>query len=309
MYSVEEKKNLLSDFIARADESLGVAGMFGDIQEAMRACDGAKVKYLVKKAVESITSAIPEGINVADAALYVNQSEFDGVIKLVDVTIRNKYSSDYKFKFKRQLVLSDNVVGELNDFLKCTYSELITDALVNANLVEVNEKLAEIGEKAGIGYTVKVVSPIVGEGKKIASITDTEVAFVADETRILSMSDILVFCKPSELVSEEQIQEGFDAAVARFAQAQTTAQFVGIHEPLVGYICDISKLVKAITLIKKVYSKNVKKLRSDKETLAYYLEDGVYSVISVNADGKEVVLQPFNTETLEVVDVDVLANI
>lgn len=309
MYNVERKNELLSNFIESADESLKVAGMFGNVQEAMNASDAAKVKFLIKKVTDAVAGVVPKGITLAETSLYVNQSEYDGVIKLVDVTIRNKYSSDYKFKFKKQLVLSDDVDAELHDFLKCAYSELITDALINANLEEVNAKLAEISEAAGNTFKVKIVSSIVGAGKKIAGITDDEVVFVADDSRILAMDDILVFCEPTELISEEQIKEGFDAAVSRFAQAQTTAQFVGLHEPLVGYICDISKLVKAITLIKKVYSKNVKKLRSDKDTLAYYLEDGVFSVISVNADGKEVVLQPINTETLEVVDVDVLANI
>ena len=150
MYNVEDKKSFLGDFIARADENLKVTTMFGDIKEAMKACDAAKVKYLVSKAVESVKASVADGLNVADAALYVNQSELDGVIKLVDVTIRNKYSSDYKFKFKKQLVLTEDVTGELYDFLKCAYAELITDAIVNANLEEVNEKLAEIGEKAGI---------------------------------------------------------------------------------------------------------------------------------------------------------------
>lgn len=312
MYNVAQKNEIVNSFTSVADANLKVARMFGSISDCMKKDDASMAKFLIKKAVDSVIAAVPEELSVSDVAVYINQNGDDAMIRTIDVVLRNKYSSDYEFKFKGQLVYSENydVYDVLADFLKCSYIELITDALINKNLEEVNAKFAEIGKEAGNTFSVKVVSPLAGEGKKIAKITDKEVVFVADETRILEMDDILIFCEPNEVLSEEVIKQGYDNTVALFAQAQTTVQFVGVHEPVVGYICDISKLVKATTLIKKVYSKNAKKLgNSKKDALAYYNENGVFAVVSATEDGKEVVLQPFNTETLEVVDYDVLANI
>ena len=312
MYNVAKKNEIVNSFTSVADANLKVARMFGSISDCMKKDDASMAKFLIKKAVDSVIAAVPEELGVSDVAVYINQNGDDAMIRTIDVVLRNKYSSDYEFKFKGQLVYSENydVYDVLADFLKCSYIELITDALINKNLEEVNAKFAEIGKEAGNTFSVKEVSPLAGEGKKIAKITDKEVVFVADETRILEMDDILIFCEPNEVLSEEVIKQGYDNTVALFAQAQTTVQFVGVHEPVVGYICDISKLVKATTLIKKVYSKNAKKLgNSKKDALAYYNENDVFAVVSATEDGKEVVLQPFNTETLEVVDYDVLANI
>lgn len=306
MYDVKEKSEVVKKFIEEAEGVLKAKAMFGSIKEAMTSNDAPRVKYLITKAVEGV-----KGINtdILDSSLYVNQTATDGSIKVVDVTIRNKYSDQFKFEFKTQLIASEDVDKVFADFVKCSFTELVVDSLVRKNLEEVNAKFEEIGKAAGNTFKVKVISPLVGEGKKIYSITDKEIVFVADESRAFTLKGILAFCEADgALITEDMIKTGCEEAVARFAQAQTTPQFVGIHEPIIGHICDINKQVKPFTLIKKVYSKNVKKLRGNKETMAYYLEDGVFAVVSVTEAGKEVELQPFNTETLEIADVDVLGN-
>ncbi|MGV3076368.1 hypothetical protein ACEE21_14900 [Clostridium baratii] len=306
MYNIKTKDQLVNEFIANVDANLEIVKAYGSIAESMKNDDAAMVKYLINEIDKIMVASIPEGIVIPGVSVYTSMNGDSNMIRVIDLILRNKYSSNYEFKMKNRIVFSENVFDVLVDFLKCSYIELLIDTLVRKNLEVVNEKLAEIGEQAGNDFVVKIVSPLSNKGKKIVKITDNEVVFVADEERALSLDDILVFCQPTEFLTEDKIKQGFDDEVARFAEAQTTVQFIGVHDPLVAYICDISKLIKPFTLIKKIYSKNIDKVRGNKETFAYYNKDGVYAVIFVSEDGKEVALQPFNTETLEVVDVDVI---
>ena len=306
MYNIKSKDQIVNEFIANVDANLEIVKAYGSVAESMRNDDAAMVKYLITETDKIMVASIPDGIKIPDVSVYTAMNGDDNMIRVIDLILRNKYSSNYEFKMKNRIVYSEDVFDVLVDFLKCSYIELIIDTLVRRNLEVVNSKLAEIGEKAGNDFIVKVVSPLSNKGKKIVKITDKEVVFVADEERVLNLDDILVFCQPTEFLTEETIQKGFDDEVSRFAEAQTSVQFIGVHDPLVAYICDVSKLVKPFTLIKKVYSKNIDKVKGSKETYAYYNKDGVFAVIFVSEDGKEVALRPFNTETLELVDVDVL---
>lgn len=309
MYNVEVKDNLVKEFLSNVDANLEIVKAYGSLAESMKQDDAGMAKYLITETAKIMVASVPDGIKIPEVSVYTSMNGDDNMIRVIDLILRNKYSSNYEFKMKNRVVFSEDVFEVVVDFLKCSYVELIIDTLVRKNLEVVNAKLAEIGEQAGNEFTVKIVSPLSNEGKKIVKITDKEVVFVADEERALALDDILVFCQPTEFLTEEKIKQGFDNEVSRFAEAQTTPQFIGVHDPLVAYICDISKLVKPFTLIKKVYSKNIAKVKGNKETFAYYQNDKVYSVIYVSEDGKEVALQPFNVETLEIEDVDVLSEI
>lgn len=306
MYNLKTKNEVIAQFIKFADANLELVGSYGDLYDSMMKDDAEMVKYLIKAAVKNIKAAVPEGIDVPDVSVYSNQSGDDAHITMIDMVLRNKHNSEVEFKFKHQIVCAPNAFEVLCDFLKTSWVELITDAVIRANLDEVNAKLAEIGEAAGNDFKVRMVSPMGRDGAKAVKITDEELVLVVDESRILNMEDVLIFCEPSEVVSQELIDRGYEETVARFAKAQTTPQFLGLHEPLVEHLCDISKLVKPITIIKKVYSKNVQKLRSKKDALAYFNNGEVFSVVAVTPDGMDIALKPFNIETLEVSDFDVL---
>lgn len=309
MYNIKLKNEIVKDFISNVDANLEIVKAYGSLAESMKNDDSGMVKYLINESTKVMSASIPDGIVIPEVSLYTSMNGDSNMIRVIDLTLRNKYSSKYEFKMKNSIVYSENVFDAVVDFLKCSYIELIIDTLVRKNLEVVNAKLAEIGEEAGNEFSVKIVSPLSNKGKKIVKLTDSEVVFVADEERALELDDILVFCKPNEFLTEDKITQGFNEEVSRFAEAQTTPQFIGVHDPLVGYICDISKLIKPFTLIKKIYSKNIEKVKGSKETFAYFQKDGVYSVIFVSEDGREVALQPFDVETLEVSDVNVLEEI
>lgn len=308
MYNNQKRNELVEQFIENVNLNVRYLKEFCDLHGAMKRGDSTSVKNLIGETARVFSAAVPEEVDIPEVSVFSTMSGDEG-ISLINLALRNRYSSEYTFKIKNQFVISEDVFEVFLDFFKCSYTELINYTLVRDNLVKVNAKLKEIITAAGNTFKVTIVPPLGNEGKKIIKITDDEIVYVADEDKALALDDILVFSEPSELVTEDIIKQGFEGEVANFAQAQTTPQFIGVSDPLIGYICDISKLVKPYTLIKKVYSKNVKRLRSNKETFAYYLEDKVFAVVLVNEDGKEVALKPFNIDTLEVVDVDVLANI
>lgn len=308
MYNIERKNQLVKEFCDNVDLNMDYLKCYCNLDVAVKNGDVEMVKNFMNEVSRVMLSSVPEEVEVPGVTVYPLFSGEDA-ITLIDVTLRNKYSAEYAFKIKRQIVVSDDIFEMLIDFFKCGYVELLTDAIVRENLVVVNAKLDEIAKEAGNTFKVEIVSPMTNDGKKLAFISDEKVVYVAEEERVLSMDDILVFAEPSEFVTEDMITEGMKREVAAFAQAQTTPQFVGVHEPLVEHICGLNSLTKAFTLIKKVNSKNVMKLRGSKETLAFFSKDKVYSVLSVTTEGKEVILKPFNVDTLEVVDMDVLKEI
>lgn len=308
MRNIRDKEDLVKVFIENVDLNLETVKRYGDLPSLMKGNNVDLSKEIINKISMTVKQSLPEELNgIEDVTVYISMSGSETEIRVIDMVVRNKYKhKGNEFKFKKQIIASDRVFEEVADFLKCSYVELITDYLITENLEVLNSKLDEITAKAGNNFKVRVTSPLGNSGKKIAKITDSEVVFVADEERALELEDVLVLCEPTEVLTEDMINKGVEDEVVIFAQAQTTPQFVGVHDPLICYVCEISRLVKAFTLIKKVNSKNVEKLRGNKETLAYYHKEDTYAVLSVNEDGKEVVLQPFNVNTLEVVNEDIL---
>lgn len=308
MYNLESRDKYLREFSERVEGRIDFLKCYCDLYAEMAKDNVVVVKSFISMVNTEISKVTPKELSVAPASVYTQFSGEDG-ISLIKLTLRNKYSDKRHFSMKREFARTTSVFDEVVDFFRCSYIELITDALVRSNLEVVNSVLGKICEGANNSFRVTVVPPMGNLGKSLLKITDDEVVYVASEDRALSLDDILVFSTPTEFVKEELIEKGINKEISLFAQAQTSPQFVGLKSPLIGYICDIGKLIKPITLIKKAYSRNALKVTGNKETLAYYTEDGVYSVVRLGKDIKEVVLQPFNTESLERVDLDVLSKI
>lgn len=310
MYKLTEKNELVENFLQSAKEAAESSKMFGDLKAEMTAGNADMAKYLIERLVKAVEDVLPE-VGVAGTSKHISFRTSEGTaLNILAMSIKNVYSANESFSFKRELILSENIFEELIDYVRYAYAELVVDALVKVNLEVANEKFEEITKAAGNSFKVRFVTGLAEEnrGKTIAHITNEEVVYVADEDAALNLSEILVFADVTELITEDKIKQGFDMEVAAFAQAQTTPQMVAVHDPLVDYLAGVSKLVKAFTLIKKVYSKNVEKIRGNKATEAYFKKDDAFAVIAVSEDGtREVILNPFNVKTMEAEDIDVLA--
>lgn len=309
MINATTKNEFLSQFVNNSKEMFESVKENYNLIEAMDSEDVDAIRGIVRKVQSLMIANIPDGLSIPKASLYVSPTGSD-TISIVNITVSNKISADKAFSYST-VVTREKAIEKVLDFMISVYSALIVDELVSSNLVRVNDVLAKAATEAGIEYGIKVVSSLGYEGKKIASMTDDEIVFVADEERVFALDDIIVlFESATEDISEEVIQAQHQNIVDELTKAQTPEQLVGIHGGmLVAYVCDLSKRLKPMTLIKKVCSKNVAKIRGDKDTIAYYYVNDVFALVARRDGHYEVVLAPFDVNTLRKVDVDILKEI
>lgn len=310
MFNVKMKEEVLAQF--KENIKLNREANCSDIDLGKYMTEGnvSLVRDCVTKVKDNVVASVPATINIPRVSLYVRATGNDQEkISLVMVSVTNVLSSAKKFKFSLSLA-NRNATEIAFDFFETVYEQLITDTMIAENLEKVNEVLAKATEEAGLGYTIKVVTPMGNDGKKISFMSDEEIDFVADADRALSLDDVLVLQEPHGLVTEEMIEGAFKVEVEGLAEAQTPEQLVAKHGGLlVQYVCDVSKLVKPITLIKKVCNRNIANTRGNKDCIMYYSKDKVYALVAKRDGQLEVILSPFDTETLRKVDVDVLAGV
>lgn len=278
-----------------------------DITKFMLQGNADLVKDCLVKVKDNVLAAVPAGVEVPRISLYHRSQMGAEGISLVLVTVTNVISSNKKFKFA--LSLSNRNATEVAfDFFTDVYEKLMIDVMIEDNLEKVNDILDRAAKEAGLDYAIKVVTPMGNEGKKIAFMSDQEIQFVADEERALNLDDILVLRDPEGLITEEMISDAFKVETESIAEAQTPEQLVAKQGGLlVQYVCDISKLTKPMTLIKKISNKNVKNTRGEKDCIMYYNQDKVFALVAKRDGNLEVILSPFETDTMRKVDVDVLA--
>lgn len=306
MFNVQKRDEILKVFNELVAEGFNENSANYNIEEAMEKDDVDRVRSVVKAIHANVIACIPSGIAVPKASMYVSPLGEDGKISIVTITISNKVNSDRDFKFTYSATMG-NTAQKISDFIQDVYTGLLVDLMVELNVNEVNEVLAHATEVAGVPYTVKVVSPLGQNGRKIAYMSDDEIVFVADEARAFELSELLAFAEIDEFVTQERIDKAREDIATELTKAQTTIELVGQHGgSLVSLLCGISKRVKPITLISKICNKNAMKLRGSKDSIAYYKEGNTFALVARRDNHYEVLLSPFDTETLDKVEFDVL---
>ena len=309
MINVTKKNEIISQFTETSKEMFKTVNANIDIDATMSSGDVDALRLAVRKIQSIMIANVPYGVAVPKASLYVSPTGVDE-ITIVNITIANKISASKSFNFQN-VVTHGNANEKVFNFMLSVYTALLIDEMVDENLARVNTVLASAVKEAGLEYAVRVVSTLGNEGKKIAFMSDDEIVFVADEERVFNLDNIIVlFEEADETYTEDVLKKHFQVLVDEMATAQTPEQLVGIHGgALVAHVCDISKRLKPMTIIKKVVSKNVTRVRGNKDTLAYYNEGNVFAILARRDGHFEVILSPFDTETLRKVDVDVLKEI
>ena len=311
MFTREMKESYLAKFTESAWALAGEHEDRLDLEKAMASNDIDVVKRVIQDMQNIMVASIPEGIAVPEVSKFVTGSgSTPDAISVVNIRIANKVNSERKFSFSI-VVTGSKASDAAFDFMLSVYSALLVDTMASVNLIKVNDVVMKASEEAHLEYTIRVETSLGNEGKKIAALSDDEIVLVADEDRVFDVDELVILLdEPTEIISEEMINRVYDTVVNEFSAAQTPVLLVGMRcGSLLSYICDISKRVKPITYIKKVCNRNIFKLSGTKNCLAYYNKDGVYALIAVRDGDKEVVLTPFDVNTLVKVDVDVLAEV
>jgi len=310
MYNCKKKEEILDAFTKAARENAERNLSDLNIEAFMESGNTDVLREAISKVQANITSAMPEGIPIPKASLYTSPISTDGkTISIINLSVTNKVKGSKKFKFAH-VIKKEHAKDTLIDVFLAVYTELLVDYLGEQNLIHVNEVLQEATKEAGLSYEIKVVTSLGNEGKKVSYLGDDAVIFVADEERLFDLEDTLALQEVSEFVTEEFITAAKKQLVDDLAGAQTTVQLIALHGGLlVSSLLDINKRVKPMTIIKKVTNRNVENLNGNKDAIAYYAKENVFSIVAKREDGFEVLLSPFDIETLRKVDVDVIAEI
>ena len=141
--------------------------------------------------------------------------------------------------------------------------------------------------------------------------SDDTLELVADEDMVFQLDDLVVMKDVDDVIITEDLKEQvMQQEIDAMKLAQTPEQYMKDKAGfLAGYVADVRKQVKPLTYIKKITSKNVRSARGKKDCLMFFFEDGVFALVEQKDEQLNVVLSPFNVETYEKVDVDVLAKI
>ena len=312
MVNAGQVKEIVAQFKQRAEELSTEVREKADVHFIINNNDVDLVRDMVRSIQNIMIGSIPTGFKIPKIVLHTS-SFGEEKVAYIKLKVINSLHSDKKFSFGTTVTTDDEerIYDHIYDFLYEVYEKLLIDDIATQNLIKVNDVLNQAVASSSIDYGIRIVTSLGNEGKKVAYIADDEVVFVADYDRIFSLDDIIVFLdEPTEEISNDVIQDHFQAIVDELSLAQTPVQLVNAQGGvLVSYVCDINKRVKPMTIIKKVCNKNVRKLNTSKDVIAYYNEDNVYALLSCKEGVFEVILSPFDTKTLCKVDVDVIKKI
>lgn len=303
----DEILNLFRNSVqAHIDENL--AGV--DLKTQCASGDMDVIRSTVRAIESSVIAAIPAGVGVPKASLYINGTGDGESVTVLSISLTSGWKDAKKFKYSIKLPVDDGIMPTISDFMKESYEELLGDVLAAENIVKVNALLMKLVAEAGVNYTIQVVTPTGNDCGAVQMINDNEVVFVVDMNRIFEIDDIMALAEPGELVSEEMVAEAQKKLADEIGLCQTTPQLVGKHGgSFLKHLCKIGTQVKAITLIGKTVSKNVEKLTGKNDTRAYFRKDKVYAILDRVDGNLEVSLSPFNVDTLMNEDIDVLSAI
>lgn len=308
MYNQIQCAEIIGEFNNSANERF--QSLRGNLKfaEAMQSGNSSEVSKFVNIVKDLLISVIPEGLPIPKAYMYVSSmSNNDEVISIVNITVSNKSSSAKEFRFSTSII-GDDIADKVFNFLKPVYVSLLEDAMAQENVDVVNNVVSQAAEEAGLGYKINFVTPLVGKGRKIIQLTDEEITLVCDMDRLMNIDSMVIFqSETSEGITEEYIQETYTSLCNALAQAQTPVQLVEMHGgELISLLCDLSKRVKPMTLISKVYNKNILTMRGNKDGIGYYNKDNIFAVVNRKCGALEVLLNPISTKTLEPVEFDVI---
>lgn len=290
-----------------------IAETCGDVtlEKFMKEGNDTLVRQCIFKIQSNLIAAIPNELPVPGVSMYITPMRTSsGVIDVISLSITNKFRAAKTFKFKKTITTRTASLEGATDVMLGIYKDLITNVMAEQNLSVLNEVYANAAQDAGLPYGIRVTSALGIKDRKVETLSNEEVVFVADYDRVFNFNDLMILAEPIEnLITEEAIQSAYDNLVAELTSCQLPQQLVAAHGgATLRYVCNINKQVRPMTLIKKVCTKAVDKIIGNKETLAYWTDGESYALVVRREDGNfDIVLDPFNIETMLRSDVDVLA--
>lgn len=259
----------------------------------------------------------------------------------VSIVLSTSIKSEFPYKYSKYFPATDaeTFFADVAGFFLETHSDMINLALQQSNVDYINEELDRIVSDAELPYTVHLALGSGRRGHAIAEITDGEVVFNADSSRLMSNPGVVFSTEGIDTLGigvaqdEDDTEEESDymrslrKRIARvhernvsiFRTLPTTVAFVKDKPDIIRMFVNLDRF-KTCTLVNNSVSHTARALRVNTNDLRFGVS-GVYGTAEV--DGKEknkrffgiaerhdgefdVVLHPFDMDTCEPVDVDIL---
>ena len=308
MFRKNEVVKVITDFKNNAEEMFKTSCK-DDVVAYMKENKAQEISDFCNKVKNCAIASIPEGYAVPNVSVYVNSTGTEEEIKVINLSVNHKVTSDFRFKFA-YVFTALHVEEDIKDAFIEVYETLLINQMAAENLKKVNEVMEIVTEKAGVDYKVSFVTPLKGDGKIVERISDDEVVFVADEEKVFEVENLLITYDADKFVTQEMIDEAIDLEADKIALATSTVKLVAQWgSPVIKYICNLNKQVKPMTIIKKAVTKNIIKVRGKKEEIGYFTDDDIFAIVAKRPEGYEVILSPFEIETFDAADLDVIKEI
>lgn len=293
------------------------------LSELVEANNTTAIQALLKRANDLMLASIPDEANNISPRFtprwsYEEAPEGELPTKLISIklVLAEKGIFDVKKEFDRSFSGARDI-EDILQWLQGVYEQLIVASLEFKNLQTVNQLLAAASKSANAGYTVRFVTSLEGRGDNIVySLSDSELVLVADATRVFALSELVLFARPGEAVTEDRFNsEAFQASVGKaedllvesFQVASHPVKFLAEKDSFTTYLTNRGTH-RLKTLLGQAFPRRVvNTLKSKKDFVAIYQADDVIAGVARKDGELELSLSPVNVETGDRVDVDVLA--
>ena len=212
------------------------------------------------------------------------------LVTIVRKSREDSLTSSFAFRFS---VKSVHSLSSFQDFQDGVFSRLLKELLLARNLEYVNSLLeSQLVENS---FSIEFMPDIFTSGY-VSYISNSNLVLVADTVSLFSLVDAL---KNSDIERVKELEYN------SLSVCQSTVEALGVKSPIIKYKLGLKKLLKP------VYNKTVKQLRTYPTALGYgyYLEGNSFGVLHRSEYGLEVVLDVYNLDTFEKEDLDLLEEV
>ena len=287
------------------------------IEEAIKGSDDLKMEVMtsVIESIELATKAASfDGVTLP---AYISRLVFTETDK-AEITVKTKLKSSYSYKKCSEVKLTETFIMDAGKvYIDALYDMFyIEEAIANVNVL--NAEIDKIIKENNITPSFKfAIDP--NKSSFILSIDDNEVVFNASVSDSHNIAKLPLFVNDDSEYDKLVRDKYIESFVNTMSAIQTTPQLVKAKLPVVNEVTGVSTKKRVSKLIRETYHRQAKNLDVVKKGgYGYFLETvaingvdtEVCSLVKKDADGTlSVVLKPFNSSTLEVVDFDVLSTL
>lgn len=298
LVEIEESNNEMLKSIKDCDFDIG----FGRI-EALVNCIGASIK-----------DTTVDGVGLPAFLTKVTATE--GKLDEVDITVKSKLKAKHKVKATQTVKVDEDFVEVVGKLFTDTLFNMFYLEVADANITELNEKIASIFEEENIPYTLEF--EVTTDSGRVIYIDNNKVVLKARLDEALAIGSNGLFANTDDesrgydkIVYEEARNE----LVSVMRTVQITPEILKKKIRLVESLADLHTKKYAHKLIREGYHKKAENLKDSKSGVGYFSDkvtiDGeevdVFALLKKNDSGEyEVVLSPFDTKTNVSVDFDVV---